>query len=627
MAIQISYPTATIVTLSDRLFGTQYDPEIGSTITKNFSIGSIINLVPEGATGATGATGAQGSAGATGSQGSQGVPGPIGPAGLNWKGEWVSLYEYVIDDAVGYDGASWFCILATGASATPPSLDPTYWALLASQGATGPQGPIGLTGDPGLPGETGPTGATGPQGSPGTSGGITTLNTLTAGTQTFATTANGLDFTITSTGSVHSFNIPSASIYARGLVNTYPQGFAGIKTFSSKVKVPELALQQGATHIGELGYNTILGDSGGYYYWIGTNSFASAYFSFAAITSQRNFIFPNATGSIVLGTGITNTLTCFTGTNTISSLSTTVYPSLPEISYVKGVTSAIQTQLNAKQNTITLTTTGTSGAATLVGSTLNIPQYSGGSGIAWLESNATDLTVWNNGKGNIITNTSFGESVLMSNITGASNTAIGYEALNFNTTGGGNTAIGTNSLKSNTQGISNTAIGIGSMLDNTLGIENAALGKFSLYNNTAGNYNVSIGALSLLNNTTGTDNVAIGYQSLQNNISGICNTSLGRAAGANAIGASSNNVYIGESSGPASFILEDNKLYIANNIGTPLIGGDFATGVVTINSILALTPVASLPTSPVNGMITVQGTGAAQHIYCYINGAWKQLDN
>lgn len=33
---------------------------------------------------------------------------------------------------------------------------------------------------------------------------------------------------------------------------------------------------------------------------------------------------------------------------------------------------------NAKQNAITLTTTGTSGAATLVGSTLNIPQYSSG---------------------------------------------------------------------------------------------------------------------------------------------------------------------------------------------------------------------------------------------------------
>lgn len=35
---------------------------------------------------------------------------------------------------------------------------------------------------------------------------------------------------------------------------------------------------------------------------------------------------------------------------------------------------------NAKQNAITLTTTGTSGPATLIGSTLNIPQYSGGGG-------------------------------------------------------------------------------------------------------------------------------------------------------------------------------------------------------------------------------------------------------
>jgi hypothetical protein len=34
------------------------------------------------------------------------------------------------------------------------------------------------------------------------------------------------------------------------------------------------------------------------------------------------------------------------------------------------------------QSTLTLTTTGTSGAATLVGSTLNIPQYSGGGGLS-----------------------------------------------------------------------------------------------------------------------------------------------------------------------------------------------------------------------------------------------------
>ena len=42
----------------------------------------------------------------------------------------------------------------------------------------------------------------------------------------------------------------------------------------------------------------------------------------------------------------------------------------------------LQSALDAKQDTLTLTTTGSSGAATLVGATLNIPQYSGGGGVS-----------------------------------------------------------------------------------------------------------------------------------------------------------------------------------------------------------------------------------------------------
>ena len=49
MAIQISYPTATIVTLGDRLLGTQYDSETGAAITKNFAISSIVSLAQESA--------------------------------------------------------------------------------------------------------------------------------------------------------------------------------------------------------------------------------------------------------------------------------------------------------------------------------------------------------------------------------------------------------------------------------------------------------------------------------------------------------------------------------------------------------------------------------------------------
>ena len=88
----------------------------------------------------------------------------------------------------------------------------------------------------------------------------------------------------------------------------------------------------------------------------------------------------NALTNPVTGTGTTNELAYFSGTSAISSLTTATYPSLTELSYVKGVTSSVQTQLNLKQGALTLTTTGTSGAATLVGNTLNIPQYSGGGG-------------------------------------------------------------------------------------------------------------------------------------------------------------------------------------------------------------------------------------------------------
>lgn len=46
----------------------------------------------------------------------------------------------------------------------------------------------------------------------------------------------------------------------------------------------------------------------------------------------------------------------------------------------KADTASLSNRINAKQDAITLTTTGTSGAATLIGSTLNIPNYATGSG-------------------------------------------------------------------------------------------------------------------------------------------------------------------------------------------------------------------------------------------------------
>lgn len=89
--------------------------------------------------------------GPQGPQGLQGVPGPVGPAGLEWKGQWNAETSYIEDDAVGFGGASWFCVQGVegNESNLPPNEDTQSWALLAAQGAQGIQGVQGPPG-PGI---------------------------------------------------------------------------------------------------------------------------------------------------------------------------------------------------------------------------------------------------------------------------------------------------------------------------------------------------------------------------------------------------------------------------------------------------------------------------------------------
>lgn len=83
--------------------------------------------------------------GGTGIQGIQGIQGDTGPigatgaTGLNWQGQWLNTTDYVDNDAVFYDGASWF------ASGDPvvgeePSNAAANWFPLALQGIQGIQG-------------------------------------------------------------------------------------------------------------------------------------------------------------------------------------------------------------------------------------------------------------------------------------------------------------------------------------------------------------------------------------------------------------------------------------------------------------------------------------------------------
>jgi hypothetical protein len=93
----------------------------------------------------------------------------------------------------------------------------------------------------------------------------------------------------------------------------------------------------------------------------------------------------------ISGTGTTNELAYFTASTTIASLSTATYPSLTELSYVKGVTSSIQTQLNGKQNALTNPVTGT-------GTTNYLPKFTGSTtiGNSQVIDNGTQVGVGQN---------------------------------------------------------------------------------------------------------------------------------------------------------------------------------------------------------------------------------------
>jgi hypothetical protein len=105
----------------------------------------------------------------------------------------------------------------------------------------------------------------------------------------------------------------------------------------------------------------------------------------------------------------------------------------------------------------------------------------------FVQTNADDLTLWNNGQGGVVSNTTYGESALKSNTTGFGNTALGVSALESNSVGFANTAIGRNALLNNSSN-NNTAVGVDALLNNTIGNSNTAVGNST----DSGNFDASI---------------------------------------------------------------------------------------------------------------------------------------
>jgi predicted heme/steroid binding protein len=166
--------------------------------------------------------------------------------------------------------------------------------------------------------------------------GINTLNGLTKQVQFLTTGTSGTDFNINSTNSTHTFNIPTASATNRGALSS-----SDWTTFNNKV---------GASR--QLTINGTAFD----------------------LSADRSWSVGTVT-SVGLDTGSAGTDINVSGSPV--SVSGNITLNIPTASATnRGALSATDWAIfNAKQNALTLTTTGNSGASTLVGSTLNVPEY------------------------------------------------------------------------------------------------------------------------------------------------------------------------------------------------------------------------------------------------------------
>lgn len=218
-----------------------------------------------------------------------------------------------------------------------------------------------------------------------------------------------------------------------------------------------------------------------------------------------------------------------------------------------------------------------------------------------LEFNATDLTVWNNGNGNIATNTSFGDGALKSNTTGNFNTALGGSSLENNTNGGANVSVGSLSMRSNTSGGNNVAVGMSALISNTSGGNNAAFGTNALSLNTTGLSNTAIGTqagswagASAVNNTDSTNSVFVG-----SNTRPLADGQTNQIViGNGAIGHGSNTVTLGNSS-----------------IVTTILRGNVGIGITTPATRLEVLGGSDLTTARIihngaNGGLNIQNIGS-----------------
>src|ERR1035437_3254633 len=241
----------------------------------------------------------------------------------------------------------------------------------------------------------------------------------------------------------------------------------------------------------------------------GTNTFAnvSASGGSSGLTIGTTTITSGTTGRLL-----------YDNAGVLGELDTATYPSITELSYVKGVTSAIQTQINAKGvgtvtsvAAITLGTTGTDLSSTVATGTttpvitLQVPTASASNRGAL---SSTDWSTFNNKGSGTVTAVSVATANGVSGSSSGGATpalTIALRAITPTSVNGLSVGIGSGAF------ISNVAIGNYSSISNTSGNNNTANGYYTLYTNSSGSYNTAFGSFALTANATGSKNVALGY--------------------------------------------------------------------------------------------------------------------
>jgi len=155
-------------------------------------------------------------------------------------------------------------------------------------------------------------------------------------------------------------------------------------------------------------------------------------------------------------------------------------------------------------------------------------------------------------------------------LTGDSNVAVGYHA--------GHTA---------TSALANVLVGQGAGYGITTAQKSVVIGNNAGYAMATQGGSVIIGFEAGRFQDAGSGgSVAIGHQALYSGTQNYQDVAIGNNAGRKATGASASNVFLGRFAGPSTAGVVQNKLYIHNDEGTPLIYGDFSAGTVNIDGTL-----------------------------------------